>query len=177
MGQRVESYGQGFSSTMFVPGPSMESSSHAVPSSFHPGHIGTYGTYVREGESKMGHSTRFGRDDTQNVTRRDNKRPKERSRDVAYKTRFSMGSNAGPSRSPAPTPPPLGGTAWPRERDVVPPRPLVSVGFGNAQSPMSPMAFPARAQHETRSHESQGTPFDILLIDLRRDYDFSPSVG
>jgi hypothetical protein len=63
---------------MFVLGPSMESSSHAVPSSFHPGHIGTYGTYVREGESEMGHSTRFGRDDTQNVTCRDNKRPKER---------------------------------------------------------------------------------------------------
>ncbi len=137
----------------------MEPPSHVVPPSFHPGQVGTYGTYVREGASEMGHSTRFGRDDTQNVTRRDNKRPKERSRDAAYKTRFSMSSNAGLDRSPAPSPP-LGGTTWPREEGFIPTRPLVSVGFGDAQSP----APSARARQADRSHESQVVPFEILLI-------------
>ena len=47
------------------------------------------------GASEMGQSTRFGREDAHNVTQRDNKRPKERSRDQAYRKRFSMGSSAG----------------------------------------------------------------------------------
>jgi hypothetical protein len=37
-------------------------------------------------------SSRLGRDDGGNITRRDPKRPKERSRDKAYKNRFSLGS-------------------------------------------------------------------------------------
>jgi hypothetical protein len=43
--------------------------------------------------SEYGHSTRFGREDQANVTQRDLKRPKERTRDRAYKTRFSMSSS------------------------------------------------------------------------------------
>ena len=42
-------------------------------------------------------SSRLGRKDGGNVTQRDSKRPKERSRDKAYKTRFSMGSTVGAS--------------------------------------------------------------------------------
>jgi hypothetical protein len=40
-------------------------------------------------------SPRLGRNDGANVTHRDAKRPKERSRDKAYKQRFSMGSSVG----------------------------------------------------------------------------------
>ncbi len=42
-------------------------------------------------------SSRVGRNDGGNITQRDSKRPKERSRDKAYKTRFSMGSTVGTS--------------------------------------------------------------------------------
>ena len=65
--------------------------------------------------NEMGRSTRFGRDDAENVTHRDNKRPKERSRDQAYKKRFSMESSSGIGQSAAYQPPPLGGFPWPRE--------------------------------------------------------------
>ncbi len=41
--------------------------------------------------SEVGQSVRFGRDDRQNVTQRDTKRPKERTRDQAYRKRFSLG--------------------------------------------------------------------------------------
>jgi hypothetical protein len=43
--------------------------------------------------SEVCQSVRFGRDDQQNVTQRDTKQPKERSRDQAYKKRYSMGSS------------------------------------------------------------------------------------
>jgi hypothetical protein len=64
--------------------------------------------------SEVGQSVRFGRDDRQNVTQRDTKRPKERTRDQVYKKRFSMGSvhNPGPPRSAIP---PTGGQPWPGE--------------------------------------------------------------
>jgi hypothetical protein len=48
---------------------------------------------------EFGQSVRFGRDDHHNVTQRDSKRPKERSRDKAYKARFSMDSTTMPQSS------------------------------------------------------------------------------
>ncbi len=71
----------------FVPSPPQ-----TVISSFHPGQTGVYG---RDGASEMGFSTRLGRDDARNDTQRDNKRPKERTRDQAYKKRFSMDPSEG----------------------------------------------------------------------------------
>jgi hypothetical protein len=66
-------------------------------------------------ESEFGQSVRFGRDDHHNVTQRDPKRPKERSRDMAYKTRFSMDSATMPHFSSSDgVPPPVGGHTWPR---------------------------------------------------------------
>ena len=62
------------------------------------------------GASEMGQSVRFGREDQQNVTQRDFKRPKERSRDRAYKARFSMDSTTSNFVSQVSAPPPLGGT-------------------------------------------------------------------
>jgi hypothetical protein len=84
----------------------------------------------------MGQSTRYGRNDTQNVTSRDNKRPKERSHDRAYKTRFSMDVSTIPNCSPIP---PLGGNIWPREEGIVHHRPVVAVACDPAHSPVSPL--------------------------------------
>ena len=47
-------------------------------------------------------SPRLGRTDGGNITQRDAKRPKERSRDKAYKQRFSMGSSGGMEGLPNP---------------------------------------------------------------------------
>lgn len=47
-------------------------------------------------------SPRLGRNDEGNVTQRNTKRPKERSRDKAYKQRFSMGSSGGMDGLPNP---------------------------------------------------------------------------
>jgi hypothetical protein len=68
--------------------------------------------HTHGGASEMGQSTRFGKDDAQNVTQRDNKRPKERSRDQVYKKRFSMESSTGIFGV---LPPSLEGSEWPRE--------------------------------------------------------------
>ena len=69
--------------------PLARSASHVPFCSFHPGPNANYeGFHAREDASEMGHSTRYGREDTQNVTQRDNKRLKERSRDKVYKTRI-----------------------------------------------------------------------------------------
>jgi hypothetical protein len=164
LGRGVELYGSGLHPDTHMADPLGETLSHPPFSSFHPGQIGTYGTYGREGASEIGQSMRYGRDDTQNVTRRDNKRPKERSRDRAYKTRFSMDFTDMPSmpdRSPIP---PVGGNTWPREEGFVPSRPVVSVAFGPAQSPVSPLLLQSAPRQDGRSHLSQGTLFEISLI-------------
>ena len=116
---RLIEHGLGYPDTS-VSYPLARPSSHVPLCSFHPGPIGNYeGFHAREGASEAGHSTRYGREDTQNVTQRDNKRPKERSRDKAYKTRFSLGSFTGMDRSPVPPPPPpLGGAALAEGRGV-----------------------------------------------------------
>jgi hypothetical protein len=83
-----------------------------VPNRFpsYPGSNAYYDGYnARDETSEMGQSTRFGREDAGNVTKRDCKRPKERSRDRAYKARFSMDSSLGIRSSPVPPPPPLWG--------------------------------------------------------------------
>ena len=49
----------------------------------------------RQYASSDGPSPRLGHNDEGNITQRDGKRPKERSRDKAYKQRFSMGSSGG----------------------------------------------------------------------------------
>jgi hypothetical protein len=49
----------------------------------------------RQYTSSEGPSPRLGQNDEGNITQRDVKRPKERSRDKAYKQRFSMGSSGG----------------------------------------------------------------------------------
>ena len=83
------------------------------------------------GASEMGHSVRFGREDQGNVTHRDSKRPKERSRDRAYKTRFSMDSLSSGPTSKGAGPLPLGGRSWPREDQFSPPsRHEVAMTFG-----------------------------------------------
>jgi hypothetical protein len=76
-------------------------------------------------------SSRLGRNDAENITQRDAKRPKERTRDKAYKQRFSMGSSVDMSGLPH--------TAF-----VSAPageRGQVQQSFANARSPTSP-AFP-----------------------------------
>jgi hypothetical protein len=111
---------------------------HVALPSFHPG-IGIYGTYGREEASEMGQSARYGREDPRNVTSRDNKRPKERSRDRAYKTRFSMDASTMPTMPTSSPIPPLGGKVWPREEGIVLHRPVVSVGYGPSRTPGSPL--------------------------------------
>ena len=67
--------------------------------------------------SEVCQSVRFGRSDHQNVTQRETKRPKERSRDQAYRKRYSMGATV-PSLLPesgSVQMPPRGGHTWPRE--------------------------------------------------------------
>ena len=132
---------------------------YAALSSFDPG-IRTYGTYGREEASEMGQSTRYGRNDTQNVTSRDSKRPKERSRDRAYKTRFSMDAPTMPNRSPIHH---LGGNTWPSEEGIVHHRPVVSVAYGPAHSPGSPLP-PSTRKNNRPSLSPQAAPFEISLI-------------
>ena len=122
------------------------------------------GCQAREEASEMVRSTRYGREDTQNVTQRDSKRPKERLRDKAYKARFSMGSSAGINRSP-PTPvyfpPPLGGHSWPKEDGLVPSAPTVSAVFSHAQFHGSPSRGSQRGAY---SQAPPDDPFEIMLI-------------
>jgi hypothetical protein len=133
---------------------------HEVLPLFHPG-IGTYGTYCHEEASEMGHSTRYGRDDTRNVTSRDNKRPKERSRDRVYKTRFSMDASMMPNSSFPILP--LGGNVWPREEGIVDRRPVVSAVYGPGRPPGSPLPPPTR--ENSRLYLSpQAASFEVELI-------------
>jgi hypothetical protein len=157
-GQRIDSYGLGFRSNLRVLDSREGSSSHVAFTAFHPGQTGAQDL---GGASDMGYSTRFGRDDRQNVTLRDNKRPKERSRDKAYKTRFSMDSIHGANRSPAI---PLGGHAWPREEDGYSSRSPAPVIHGFAQTPVS---FPPRSMGGSKNICTSTSPevrFEITLI-------------
>jgi hypothetical protein len=142
--------------------PLAGSSSHVLLCSFHPGPNANYGGYHARDASDMGHSTRYGREDTQNVTQRDKKRPKERSRDKAYKTRFSMGSSAGIDRSPAPPFPPSGGRTWPREEGFDPSVPQVSAVFSHVQ----PQASPLPSLGTRQGARPQAPPDNLFEISL-----------
>jgi hypothetical protein len=61
------------------------------------------------GVSEACQSVRYGGEGIQNVTQRDSKRPKERSRDQAYRKRFSMGSSVPSFGSPRELPVSVGG--------------------------------------------------------------------
>jgi hypothetical protein len=95
--------------------------------------------------SEFGQSVRFGRDDRHNVTQRNSKRPKERSRDKAYKTRFSMDSTTmhqfGSSDK---NHPPVGGNTWPRNEQLPSSSRVEALVMGS----YSPSNFP---QHPMRS--------------------------
>jgi hypothetical protein len=84
--------------------------------------------------SEVGQSVRFGKSDHQNVTHRDSKRPKERSRDQAYKKRFSMCSSAPSYDSPSGTSYPVGGPRWPREMGYSSPSPSPVFVMGQESS-------------------------------------------
>jgi hypothetical protein len=73
------------------------------------------------GASEVSYSVRVGGEGIQNVTQRDSKRPKERTRDQAYKKRFSMGSSVPSYGSPGDIPGIVGGPPWPREVGFSPP--------------------------------------------------------
>ncbi len=136
-----------------------EPSPHAAFSSFLPGQAGRFD---RGGVSEMGRSTRFGRDDAENVTHRDNKRPKERSRYKAYKKRFSMESSSEVGQSSTYQPPPLGAFSWPRDDNRSSSIPIVPIGFGQSQSPASPVS--QRQFHRQAASVGVQTPYEIQLI-------------
>jgi hypothetical protein len=125
------------------------------------------------GASEMGHSVRFGREDQRNVTHRDSKRPKERSRDRAYKTRFSMDSLSSRPTSKGAGPPPLGGHSWPREDQFSPPsRQEVAMTFGVPRSSSSQShgarnttpPVPMQVPGSFSSLKTQDSSFEISLI-------------
>jgi hypothetical protein len=123
------------------------------------------------GASEMGQSVRFGREDQQNVTQRDFKRPKERSRDRAYKARFSMDSTTLNFVSQESAPPPLGGHSWPREDGSSPPfRHEIGVRFNDpyarsGQDPISRGATPpVPGQGVLPSVKTPDPPFEVSLI-------------
>ncbi len=151
--------GQVFNSDSHFASHLEEASFHAVFPLPHPEQIETYGTYGRGVPSEMGQSIRYGRDDTRNVTYHDNKRPKERSRDRAYKTRFSMDSVKIPRCSPNP---PLGEHTWPREEGTQHQH-VVSVGRGQVLTPASPLPPSISNRGPGPSQISPRIPFEIVL--------------
>ena len=84
------------------------------------------------GASEVSYSVRVGGEGIQNVTQRDSKRPKERTRDQIYKKRFSMGSSVPSYGSPRDIPGVAGGPSWPREIGYSPPpqQPVMVFGYG-----------------------------------------------
>ncbi len=114
--------------------------------------------------SEMGQSVRFGREDLQNVTQRDSKRPKERAKDQAYRKRFSLGSSA-PSHG-TPHAAPVGGHTWPREECYSPPVPQPVLAFsqdlnsGRGRSP----AQSSTSSVPDRGGSSNVSNFGITLI-------------
>jgi hypothetical protein len=130
--------------------------------------VGTHGGNPRHPAnaiSEMGHSVRFGREDQGNITQRDSKRPKERSRDKAYKNRFSSSSIPSTYGSPdaAPPPqPPTGGFSWPRDgRQPASTPPLVGVVWG--QGSFSGQAPPSGMGGGT-GQRVQDPSFEVHLI-------------
>jgi hypothetical protein len=114
--------------------------------------------------SEMGQSVRFGREDPQNVTQRDTKRPKERAKDQAYRKRFSLGSSA-PSHG-TPNTAPVGGHVWPREEGYSPPVSQPVLAFrqdlhsGRGRSPAQSSA----SSVPDRGGSSDVSTFEITLI-------------
>ncbi len=98
------------------------------------------------GASEASHSVRLGRDGVQNITQRDSKHPKERTRDQAYKKRFSMGSSVPSYGSPRDLPLAAGNHPWPREAGFSSPSPqpvmVFNYGLGDGGSqPRGAMPF------------------------------------
>jgi hypothetical protein len=97
--------------------------------------------------SEVGPSVRLGRDDRKNVTQRDAKRPKERTRDQAYRKRCSTGS-VPILEPPQDAPPPRGGHSWPREESSS----CSPAGFGpNSRARQTPVYFLHRPGRMGRS--------------------------
>jgi hypothetical protein len=129
------------------------------PPSDHPRHPGN--------ASEMGQWVRFGREDQRNITQRDTKRPKERSRDKVYKNRFSMSSsipsNYGSPDAALPSQPPTGGFSWPRDgRQPTSTPPLVGVVWG--QDPFSGQGPPPSGMGGGTGQQQQDPSFEVHLI-------------
>ncbi len=108
-------------------------------------------------------SVRVGRLDIENVTARDAKHPKERSKDRAYKARFSLGSSVAVNGSFS-SPPPMEKAGW--EKTGV----YSQSAVGHADLGSSPMDYPSPADNRVPYGRTPaalvfpGTPFYIRLI-------------
>jgi hypothetical protein len=124
--------------------------------------------------SEFHQSVRFGRDDHHhNITQRGSKRPKERSRDKAYKTSFSMDSTTMPQFSSSDrAPPPVGGNTWPRNEQLSSSsgaEVLVMGGYSPSifpQHPMRSMNPPEPDRMGASSFEGFGDQFSSYEIHL-----------
>ncbi len=115
------------------------------------------------GASEVSHSVRLGKDGVQNITQRDSKRPKERTRDQVYKKRFSMGSSVPCYGSPQEIRLPVGNRPWPREAGFSSPspQPVMVFNYGLAPSPGSPRGPP---MGPTRVAVPPGPPRDPSYV-------------
>jgi hypothetical protein len=150
------------------PGPNL-TFSHFVPDAGQGRHGGSITPGDNEVFQRRGStagdvevSQRQGRASLENVTRRETKRPSERSRDREYQRRFSLGV----SRPHVPPPAPLGGHSWPREDPFSPPvRSLVAVEIGSPTTLYGQDNGNNRSDGPTQSgRNTADQPYHIRLI-------------